>query len=242
MHINSSRIIGSLNISWSIAAVCVLMYVLSIIVDFPKAFSIELSGINSIFSIFSPSPKALYELGMSGSIAIREGRWWTIVTANYLHSSLLHIVFNLFWLLRIGPWVKELFGIARFWMIYTLAGVCGSLVSILAGTPFFVGASGAIFGLFGALIYYGRYRGGTFGSNIFRQISVLALIGLLFGFTMTGVDNWGHFGGFAGGLIVAFLVGYEEKNQQSFTHILVASFLLLFVLVCFGWMILQFFS
>src|SRR3989337_4362842 len=159
----SSRIFAQINFVRDIAILCSAMYVLSILVDFPKV-----TGVRSILSIFSPSPRALYQLGMSGSIALKEGRWWTVVTANYLHSGLLHIVFNLYWLIRIGPWVMELFGAARFWIIYTLAGVCGSLVSVLAGTPYFIGASGAIFGLFGALIYYGRYRGGTFGSNIFR--------------------------------------------------------------------------
>jgi rhomboid protease GluP len=242
MLINSARTSGRFNFPRDIAIVCGVMYVLSLVVDLPREFGIELSGINSLLSIISPTPKALYELGMSGSIAWKDGRWWTIVTANYLHSGLLHIGFNLFWLLRIGLWVRELFGAARFWIIYTLAGVCGSLVSILAGTPFFVGASGAIFGLFGALIYYGRYCGGTFGSSMFRQISILALIGLLFGFTVPGVDNWGHLGGFAGGLIVAFLVGSEEMNQQTLTHLLVAYLLLIFALVCFGLMASQFIS
>ena len=242
MPINSAKTTGRLNFPRDIAIVCGVMYVLSLVVSLPREFGIELNGINSTLSMLSPTPKALYELGMSGSIAWKAGRWWTIVTANYLHSGLLHIGFNLFWLLRIGPWVRGLFGAARFWIIYTLAGVCGSLVSIFAGTPFFIGASGAIFGLFGALIYYGRYRGGTFGSNMFRQISILAMIGLLFGLTVPGVDNWGHLGGFAGGLIVAFLVGYEEKNQQTITHTLVASILLIFALVCFGRMAMDFFS
>ena len=146
------------------------------------------------------------------------------------------------WLRRIGPLVEELFGASRFWIIYTLAGLAGSILTTIAGTPSFIGASGAIFGLFGALIYYGRHRGGTFGTNLFRQMLIWAGILFVFGFMMEGIDNWGHLGGFLGGLITAIFLGYQEKSRQSLYHHIIGTILLLFVLVCFLLMVITFFS
>lgn len=219
-----------------ITIACVLMYLLSLALD--------LTGTvvwGNIFSILSPSSKVLYRLGMGGSIPLLEGRWWTLITANYLHGGILHIAFNMFWLRRIGPWVVDLFGSSRMWVIYTVSGLVGALISALAGTPFYVGASGAIFGLFGALIYYGRYRGGTFGTGIFRQVLILAIISFVFGLAMPGVDNWGHLGGFTGGVIAGMFLGYEEKSPQRLWHHASAALMLIFVAVCFMIMVATFF-
>jgi rhomboid protease GluP len=195
-----------------------------------------------MFNLLSPTGQSLYKLGMGGRIPLLEGRWWSMITANYLHANILHIAFNMLWLSRIGPLVVELYGSSRFWIIYTIAGLTGSIVTTLAGTPFFIGASGAIFGLFGALIYYGRHRGGTFGSAIFRQMLIWAAIAFVFGFINTNIDNWGHFGGFIGGILAALIVGYQERFRQSLYHHLAATILLLFVVICFVFMVIAFFS
>jgi rhomboid protease GluP len=216
-----------------------LLFALAIALDFPTALTF---GTGGIFGILSPSNEALYKIGMGGVIPLQMGYWWTLITATYLHGGILHILFNMLWLRRTGPWVEELFGASRFIVIYTCAGLVGSLVSILAGTPLFVGASGAIFGLFGALIYYGKNRGGTYGSAIFRQIAGLAAISFGFGFFMPNVDNWGHLGGFAGGLLAAILLGYEEKKRQSLGIHIAATLTLVFIIVCFAMMLINFFQ
>jgi len=208
------------------------------------SLALDLTGAvvwGNIFSILSPNSKVLFRLGMGGAIPLLEGRWWTLITANYLHGSILHIAFNMFWLRRIAPWVVVLFGKSRMWIIYTVSGLIGALISAFAGTPFYVGASGAIFGLFGALIYYGRYRGGTFGTNIFRQVLILAGISFIFGLAMPGVDNWGHLGGFSGGVIAGIIVGYEERNQQRLWHHIVAAIMIVLVAICFMFMVATFF-
>ena len=146
------------------------------------------------------------------------------------------------WLRQIGFWVEDLFGPSRFLIIYTLAGLTGSLVSTLAGTQAFVGASGAIFGLFGAMIYYGRYRGGTFGSAIFRQVLIWAGIAFVLGLAMPNVDNWGHAGGFIGGFVVAMLLGYQEKKRQTLWHHILATLILLGIGVCFIITLITFFK
>lgn len=218
-----------------IILMCVALYMLGIALDLPNALTF-----GGVFGTLSPSSQALYQLGMGGRLPWQAGQWWTLITATYLHGSILHILFNMLWLRRTGHWVEELYGASRFLMIYTFAGLSGSLASVLAGTSFFVGASGAVFGLFGALIYYGRNRGGTFGSTIFRQIALLAAISFGFGLVMPGVDNWGHLGGFMGGLLAAFAFSYEERKRQTLSMHIAATLTLAFVAVCFILMILHF--
>lgn len=215
----------------AIIAVCFAMYVVSMLMNLEALFTP-----GDMFSMLGPSGEALYRLGMGGAIPWMQGRWWTLITATFLHGGILHIAFNMIWLKRLGPWVEELFGPSRFWLIYIVSGISGSAASTLAGTYYFVGASGAIFGLYGALIYYGRARGGTFGSALFRQMLIWAGIGFLFGLAMPGVDNWGHLGGFLGGLATAFLLSYQERQREGFFHHLLALAVLLLVLASFGLM------
>lgn len=220
-----------------IVIVCFLLYLLAMALDLPQALRV-----GGVFGTLSPSGEALYRIGMGGALSWRAGRWWTMITTLFLHGGILHILFNMLWLRRIGPWVEELFGPSRFLILYTISGLTGAVLSALAGTRYFVGASGAIFGLFGALILYGRQRGGTFGTAIFRQILIWAGFGFLFGLVMPGVDNWGHLGGFLGGLLAAGLLGYQEKKRQGLGHHLGAVFTLAVIILCFGMMLVAFFS
>jgi rhomboid protease GluP len=220
-----------------VVIVCFVLFVLAIALDISGT---SLSG--NIFSMLSPSGESLLKLGMGGLYPLQMGRWWSLVTGTYLHGSILHIGFNMLWLRQIGPWVEELFGKSRFWVIYTISGLAGAILTTVFGTPFFVGASGAVFGLFGALIYYGWRRGGTFGSGLFRQVLIWAGFGLVFGFIMPNVDNWGHLGGLAAGAIMALLLGYEERNRETLIHHVLATVCLVGVVICFGFMFISFFS
>ena len=216
---------------------CIALYFAAILLDIGGSLT---SG--GIFGILEPRNTALYRLGMGGAFPWQMGRWWTLVTATYLHGGLLHIAFNLLWLRSIGPLVEELFGRSRFFVIYTLAGVGGVALSTLMGTSFTVGASGSIFGLLAALVYYGRNRGGTFGSGIMRTMLIYAGIGFVLGLLAPNVDNWGHVGGFIVGFLAAVWLGYEERSKQRLSHHLLASAALLFVLLCFAIMVVLFFT
>jgi rhomboid protease GluP len=122
-----------------------------------------------------------------------------------------------------------------------IAGISGAILTTVLGTAFFVGASGAIFGLFGALIFYGRSRGGTFGSGIMRTMMIWAGIGFVLGFLVPGIDNWGHMGGFIGGLATAWIVGYQEKRRESLYSHIAAFVLLVLVAMAFVMMVVSFF-
>jgi len=99
-------------------------------------------------------------------------------------------------------------------VIFTVAGALGFVLSNSVGVTWTVGASGAIFGLLGAMVAYGRSRGGAFGVAVFRQYGQWALILFIFGFFMAGVNNWGHLGGFVGGYLVAVAMGPLERVAE----------------------------
>jgi rhomboid protease GluP len=236
LPILSDLLRGRLSFVDGLMLACFMLFVLSLGLDIRQ---INMTG---FFDLLSPSGEALYRVGMGGAYPVfSAGRWWTLLTATYLHGSLLHIAFNMLWLRQIGHWVEELFGPSRFLMIYTVAGVVGALFSALMGTPFFVGASGSIFGLYGALLYYGRSRGGVFGGALFRQALIWAVIGFAIGLTMSRTDNWGHLGGLAGGLIVSLLLGYEERKRQTLGHHVGALLTLGFIALCFVMVLIHLF-
>ncbi len=204
---------GKLSYVDGIVSAAVILYVVSLLID-PRA----IFQIRGIFDILSPSGIVLYLLGMTGSGAMAEGRWWTLFTAIYLHGSLLHILFNVLWIRQLGPVVEDLFGASRFFVIFTAAGVIGFVVSNMFGVAYTIGASGSIFGLLGAVIFYGRHRGGSFGFHIYRQTMQWAVILFLFGFFMSGINNFAHAGGFVGGYLTAMLLGYRELKPETLLH------------------------
>jgi rhomboid protease GluP len=201
-----------------IIGACVTLYALGLLLQ-PEAL---LQG-RGLLSFLSPSGRALFQLGMTGGFAWELGWWWTLLTAIYLHGGLLHIFFNIYWIRILGPSTTEVFGPARTFVLFNVAGVVGFLLSnLMSGGPT-VGASGAIFGLMAALIVYGRKRG---SSVVTQQLwGYVIMIGIL-GFVMPGVNNWAHGGGFAGGWIVAHLMGFIDEQRES-TSMMIASLVLI---------------
>jgi rhomboid protease GluP len=172
--------------------------------------------------MLAPENISLLQLGATGSIPIeRAQRWWTLLSANYLHGGLLHILFNMLAFRQIAALVNREFGPQRMFSIYTLSGVAGFYLSYLAGVPFTIGASAAVCGLIGAAICYGWSRGGIYGQAIARQLGGWAIAIFLFGFIVPGINNWGHGGGMATGALTAFALGYNEKRPATFSHRLI---------------------
>jgi rhomboid protease GluP len=194
----------------AVTAACIGLYVLSLLADPAGALAPR-----GPLDVFSPTGHALWMLGATGSIPWRQGAWWTLLTAIYLHGNLLHILFNVLWIRQLGPAVEQLYGAARLVSIFTISGVTGFLASNLVGVPITVGASGSIFGLLGAMVAYGRRRGGTFGAMILRQYGQWALILFVFGFLMSGVNNFAHAGGFVGGVAVGLVVSVAERRGEG---------------------------
>lgn len=202
-----------------IATTCVVLYVAALALQPDAIF--RMSG---LFTLLSPGTRALYQLGMTGGLAWQDGWWWTVFTAIYLHGGILHIFFNVMWIRNLGPAVTDAYGPARAFVIYTVAGAVGFLISNMATGAPSVGASGSIFGLLAALIVYGRKRG---ISMLTAQVGQWAVIMFVMGFLMSGVNNWAHAGGFAGGWVVSqFMPLGDEKRESPLVQILALAFIM----------------
>lgn len=192
------------------------------------------------FDFLSPGNTSLILLGATGTIPIdRFHRWWTLLSANFLHGSILHLLFNMLAFRQIAPFVLQEYGISRTTVIFLSSGAAGYLISYIAGIRFTLGASASICGLIGAAIYYGKSRGGYFGEMIYRQVAGWAAGIFIFGFLFPGINNWAHGGGLLSGLFVAFLLGYSERSQESSIHRTLAAVSSLAALGSLTWAILS---
>ena len=209
----------------------IAIYVISLLLH-PRASSFTLNP----FSLFSPDNRSLVLLGATGTIPIdRLHRWWTLVSANYLHGGILHILFNMLALRQLGSLVLEEYGGYRMVILYTLGGVIGFWVSYLAGVTFTIGASAAVCSLLGATLYYGKSRGGAYGQALYRQVGGWAVGLFLFGLLVPGINNWGHGGGICAGVALGFLLGYQERRRESLFHKIVAGGCMVLTAVILGW-------
>jgi rhomboid protease GluP len=225
-----SRVLGGLDPTTMVAAAAIGLYVLAVAIDLRAALSPR-----GFMNLLAPSSRALYTLGMTGGWAWARGHWWTLLSATFLHGGILHIVFNVMWIRNLGPEVEAIYGSARAFLIFVLAGACGFLASnILGGAPT-IGASGAIFGLLAALIAHGRRAG---RSLMTAQVWSWALVLFVFGFLMPGVNNLAHGGGFAGGYAAALAFGSGVRGKEGpGTQVLAlaAAFLSLLAVLLSAW-------
>lgn len=211
----------------------VIMFILSILID-PRLSSF------SPFEFLAPTNQSLLILGSTGSLPLWQmGRWWSLVAAGFLHGGLLHLVFNMLALRQLAPLMLHEFGIERSIVIYSLGSIGGFLVSALAGVNLTIGASAAVCSLIGALLYYGKSRGGTYGTAIFSQIGGWALGIALFGFLFPGINNWGHGGGMAAGALLAWLLGYREVRRESAAQRLMAKICIIATALVLAWSVLN---
>lgn len=188
-----------------------------------------------LFSLLSPSDQSLFVLGATGELPLRLHRWWTLLAANYLHGGILHLLFNMMALRQIGPLTLREYGVNRFVAIYTLGGALGFLVSALAGVSFTIGASAAVCALIGAMLYYGKSRGGTYGQAIYSQLGGWVVSLAVFGFLVPGINNWGHGGGLVAGAGLGYLLGYQERGREASWHRVLATLCLVATVGALAW-------
>lgn len=199
-------------------------------------------------TLLSPDTRSLLLLGATGVLPVDQmGRWWSLITANYLHGNLLHILFNMIAFQQLYPLVLREYGVYRFVTLYALSGVSGFWVSYMVGKPLTLGASAAVCGLIGALIYYGKSRGGVYGQVIYKQVGGWAIGIFAIGFMVSmmsenwphvpKIDNWAHGGGIAAGVVLGFLLGYRDRRPDRFWHRYTAFGCGLITLVALGYAI-----
>ena len=184
-----------------------------------------------LMTLLSPGHQALMQLGSTGGIVWQLGWWWTVFTAIFLHGSLLHIFFNMLWVRDLGPAATEVYGPARAFVIFMIAGAAGFLLSnVMSGAPT-IGASGSIFGLLAALIVHGRRSGSSLMSTQLWQWAVVLFV---MGFVLPGVNNWAHGGGFLGGWISASLLKSRDESREGIGVMVLALALICITLAGFA--------
>ena len=188
-------------ITYTIIALCIIMFIIS-----GGGFNIE----------------SLILFGANYGPLVRGGAVYRLATCMFLHGGLIHIVLNMYSLYIIGPRVEDFFGKKKYLLIYFLSGISASLLSIgLNPNVVSIGASGAIFGLFGALIYFGNNYRGYIGAIVKSQIVPIVIYNILLGFFIPGIDVYGHIGGLIGGLLAANMLGTIENKKYNFNNILI---------------------
>jgi len=152
------------------------------------------------------------------------GEWWRLVTPVLVHGSLLHLLFNMYFLYLVGPLVEQMYGSVRFVLMYGLTAAAGSAASFLFGGPApSVGASGAIFGLCGVLLAVSVIHRPVLdrrGRAVMSQIGGLVVLNLLLGFGFdalgAGIDNAAHVGGLLAGLWLGFVLPPIRATLASY--------------------------
>ena len=195
----------------------------------PNYMTYTILGINVVVWILMGLTGLIFRLNQSSQLLlfgakvnqlIVKGQYWRLFTAMFLHIGITHLFFNSYALYIYGPVVEQLFGKVKFLLIYIIAGLMGSLLSYMFSLNPSAGASGAIFGLMGSLLYFRKIHRNIFDRAVGSRLIMILAINLLYGFIQPGIDNWGHIGGLLGGFLVANGTGLYRSKQDPSTKIM----------------------
>lgn len=169
---------------------------------------------NGNFLVFNATSLAIF--GGNNLMLVQNGEVWRLLTSAFLHAGLIHLVVNMYSLAIIGTQVETFIGKWKFLFIYLISAISGNLLSLVfsQANVVSVGASGALFGLMGALLYFGYHYRLYLSEAIRNQIIPIILINLLIGFTISGIDNVAHIGGLIGGYLASMAFGIENKSEK----------------------------
>ena len=165
---------------------------------------LSLLGVFDVYSVFA----------LNG-VLVKNGEIYRLFTSGFLHADIIHLICNMYSLNIIGTQLESFIGKKRFLVVYIISLITGSLLSSILTQGWSVGASGAIFGLLGSLIYFGYHYRIYLGSVLRTQIIPIVLLNLGLGFIITGIDVFGHIGGLVGGILTTMALGIEKKSNKS---------------------------
>ena len=183
-----------------------------------------------IFGNGSKDVTTLINFGALYKSLVLNGDYYRLITMALLHVDFLHLLVNSYSLYIIGSQLESFLGKAKFLFVYFVSALCGALMSLIFSRGISVGASGAIFGLLGSMLYFGyNYR--VFLGNVLKsQIIPLIILNLGLGFMVSGVDNASHIGGLIGGIFATIAVGLKHKSSK---FEMVNGFIILFLYIFF---------
>lgn len=170
-----------------------------------------------LFGNGSEDIRTLIEFGALNKTLVLNGEIFRLFTSAFLHIGVIHLFCNMYALYILGKDIESFFGKYKFLFMYIISALVGSFISIIFMDEYVVsaGASGAIFGLMGALLYFGYNYRVTLNNSINKQIIPVILLNLLIGFTTSGVNNFAHLGGLLGGYIASMAVGVKYKSTRG---------------------------
>lgn len=231
-------------VTYAVLSLCCLLYVVSLLATMRlSGFAAPSGGLGALFGLGAIDGHILLRMGESLPLPYNLAQPWRFITAVFLHGSLLHIGFNMWVLMDIGPTVEELYGSARFLFLFIVTGAFGYVVSSTFGNNS-IGASGALLGLIGLLlaITLGRRSESmrALRSQLISWLIYIAVLGLL----MRGIDNFAHLGGFVSGFALGKIMADRQpadliERRRAFALGWTAG---LAVAVSFGFMLLYYFS
>lgn len=168
-----------------------------------------------IFGNGSLDSQTLINFGANFGPLVKSGQIYRLLTCAFLHIGILHLVFNMYALFIIGSQIENFLGKFKFLFIYIISAIGASLMSIIFSNNISAGASGAIFGLMGALLYFGYYYRIYLSSVLKQQIIPIIILNLFIGFVISGIDNAAHIGGLITGVLASMAVGVNNKSKTS---------------------------
>lgn len=190
-------------------------------------------GLMYVFGNGSENIDTLIKFGANYAPLTKSGEYYRLITSAFLHIGVIHLLCNLYALYVIGPQIEQFFGRVKYILIYLFSAIMGSLFTlVLSGdSTVSAGASGAIFGLFGAILYFGYTYRGYIGNAIISQIVPVVLLNLFIGLTSTNIGNAAHIGGLVGGYVMSLSLGadIDESRSQKINGMVVTILLTIFM-------------
>ena len=187
-------------ITWSIMIICMFLFILTHIIG---------KGI--------VNRESLITLGANATELTKNGDYYRLVTSIFLHIGIIHFICNMYSLYVIGPQVESFYGKIKYIIIFIISGLSASLLSTAFSSNDMItlGTNGVIFGLLGALLYFGYHYRVYLGNVLKSQIIPIIIINLLIGFFLNGINNIVHIGGLIGGIFISKALGVPEKSTTS---------------------------
>lgn len=167
-----------------------------------------------VFGKGSYDVSTLLKYGALSAPFVRAGEYFRLLTSAFLHVGILHLFLNCYALYVIGSEIETFYGKAKFLAIYLFSAITGGLMSMIFTNSISAGASGAIFGLLGSLLYFGYHYRIYLGGALRSQIIPVIILNLILGFAIPGIDNSAHIGGLIGGLFISMALGVKHKNNR----------------------------
>ena len=187
-------------VTYVIIAICVIMFLLCYVMG---------DGAEDV--------STLLMFGANSSNFTKNGQLYRLFTCIFLHAGIIHLLCNMYSLYVIGPQIESFFGKLKYIFIFCFSGICGSILSLAFAKDYLVsvGASGAIFGLLGSILYFGYHYRVYLGNALKSQIVPVIILNLMLGFMISGIDNFAHIGGLVGGVFASMAVGIPEKSTTG---------------------------